>query len=121
VTIFTRSLSDNLASLVRNIDKQVADNTDKDMKSFLVLLTDDADDAETKLKAFAEKHGIKNVPLTTFDGVAGPPSYKVSKDADLTVLMWIGQKVKANHAFGKGKFTAEAAKKVGKDTSKILE
>jgi hypothetical protein len=119
--IFTRTLSDDLASLVKTIDKQVADNKDKDMKAFVVLLTDDPDAGETKLKAFAEKHGIKHVPLTIYDGVAGPPSYKVAKEAELTVLLWRGQKVKVNHAFKKGEFKADHVKTIGKDTAKILE
>jgi hypothetical protein len=121
VCFFTRTLTDDLASLVKQIDKQVADNKEKDMKSFLVLLSDDPDADEAKLKAFAKKHGIKNVPFTVYDGVAGPPSYKVSQDADLTVLMWKEQKVKVNHAFAKGKLKAADAKAVAKGTAKILE
>src|SRR5690349_23635801 len=56
VTVFTRSLDGNLASLVQQIDKQVGENSDKKMASFVVLLTDDPDGAESQLKAFAEKN-----------------------------------------------------------------
>ena len=41
---------------------------------------------------------IKNTPLTTFDGLAGPSEYKISKDADITVMMWVDSKVKVNEA-----------------------
>ena len=91
------------------------------MAGFVVYLTDDRDAAEKELKAFAKKHNIKNVPLTVFDGTAGPPSYKIAKDADVTVMMWKGTKVEVNHAFGKGKLNKKAAKAVASDTSKILE
>lgn len=118
MNVFTRSLTDELASLVKQVDAQVAKN--KKMKGFVVLLTDDPDAAEAEIKAFAEKHGIKNVPLTIFDGVAGPPNYRINKDAEVTVNMWVGLKSKANHAFAEGKLDKEAIAKVVADTSKIL-
>ena len=121
VTIFTRELTDDLASLVKQIDETVAKNQDQNMSAFLVLLTDDPDAAETRLKALAEKHGIKHVPLTTFDGEAGPPNYKIAEDAAVTVLMWRKLKVQANHAFGKGQLNKNAVKTVVADTAKILE
>lgn len=121
VSIFARSLTDDLASLVKKIDKLVAENKDKNMAAFVVLLTDDPDAAEPKLKELAEKHKIQNVPLTIFDGVSGPASYKVSKDAEVTVMMWKRQTVKANFAFAKGKLNANGVKAVVKSTGKILE
>ena len=123
VCIFTRTLTGNLASLVKQIDKQVAKNKEKDMRAFVVLLTDEVDAAEKKLVVFAKKHGIKNVPLTVFDGIAGPPKYKIAKDAEVTVMLWRGndKTVKANHAFRKGQLKAANVKAIGKDTAKILE
>ena len=90
------------------------------MKGFVVLLTDDPDEAEGEVKAFAAKHGIKNVPLTIFDGTAGPPNYRIAKDAEVTVNMWVGLKSKANHAFAKGKLNKAEIAKVVADSSKIL-
>lgn len=121
VAFFTRDLTDNLASLVRQIDKKVAENEEQKMASFLVLLTDDPDAAESKLKEFAIKHKIENVPLTIFDGVPGPPKYKIAEDADLTVLMWKKQKVEVNHAFTKDGLKKKSVKKIVADTDKILE
>lgn len=90
------------------------------MAGFVVLLTEDPDAAESELKAFADKHGIKNVPLTIFDGSAGPESYKIAKEADVTVNLWVGLKSKANYAFGKGKLSKGDIKAIIADTSKIL-
>ena len=90
------------------------------MAGFVVLLTEDPDAAESELKAFAAKHGIKNVPLTIYDGSSGPENYKIAKEADVTVNLWVGQKAKANHAFKKGELDKEAIEAIIADTSKIL-
>ena len=90
------------------------------MAGFVVLLTEDPDAAESELKAFAEKHGIKNVPLTIFEGSAGPEKYKIAKEADVTVNLWVGLKSKANFAFAKGKLDQDGVKAIIADTSKIL-
>ena len=118
MNVFARSLTDDLASLVKQIDTQVAQN--KKMKGFVVLLTDDPDAAEAEVKAFAEKHGIKSMPLTIFDGIAGPSNYRIAKDAEVTVNMWVGLKSKANHAFAKDELNKDAIAKVVADTTKIL-
>ncbi|MDP7020104.1 MAG: hypothetical protein QGG36_30180 [Pirellulaceae bacterium] len=122
MNIFTRSLDDTLASLVKQIDKKVGENKAKKMAAFVVLLTDDADAADAQLKAFAKKHKIKNTPLTAFDGIAGPEKYKIAKNAEVTVHLWVGAKeVKANHAFSKGKLDKKGIVAVVTDTSKILK
>lgn len=121
MNIFTRSLDDNLASLVKQVDKKVGENKDKQMAAFVVLLTDDPDEADGQLKAFADKHGIKNTPLTIFDGLAGPEKYNIAKNAEVTVLQWVGPKeVKSNHAFAKGKLDKKGIAAIISDTGKIL-
>jgi hypothetical protein len=121
VNIFAREITDNLASLVKQIDEVVANNEEKKMAAFLVVLAEDADTVAPKLEALAEKHGIKNIPLTIFDGEAGPGEYKIAKDADLTVLMWLQRDVKVNHALKKGELDAEKTKKIVEDTATILK
>ena len=83
-------------------------------------MTNDPDTDEPKLEALAKKHGIKAVPLTMFDGVAGPARYKISKDAETTVLLWKGLSVQTNHAFAKGKFNKDSTVAVLKDLDKLL-
>lgn len=119
--VFTREINDEVAALVKEIDAKVGENKDKKMCAFVVLLTDDADAGAKKLSKLAEEQKIKNVPLTVFDGTAGPADYKISKDAAVNVMMWNKSKVKVNHAFAAGKLTADDAKKVAGDTKKILE
>jgi hypothetical protein len=56
-----------------------------------------------------------------FDGVAGPAKYKISKDAETTVLLWKGLTVQTNHAFAKGKFNKDSTVAVLKDLDKLLK
>jgi hypothetical protein len=122
VSIFARNLDDaKLAKLIQDVDKSVGENKDSQMAAFVVLLTDDPDAAEKKLVSLAEKHKIKHTPLTTFDGEAGPPEYKISKDADVTVLMWNKSKVEANHGFEKGKLDDKSIQTVLKDAEQLTE
>ncbi len=62
MVIVTSSLTDDLASLVKQFDDKVGENKDKKMAAFVIFLSADSDGS--KLKALAEKHGIKNTPLT---------------------------------------------------------
>ena len=121
INIFAREITDNLASLVKELDVVVGKNKDKKMAAFVVLLSEDPDAAEKKLKEFAVKHKIKNIPLTVFDGAAGPGGYKIAKDVDVTIMMWRRVTVKVNHAFKKSSaLDKKARKEVVKNTSKIL-
>lgn len=120
VTIFTRKLDDNVSNLVKEVDGLVAKNSDKQMKAFVVVLSNDPDAEEKKLTEVAQKAGIKNVPLTVFENEAGPGNYKIAKDAEVTVMMWNKGEVKANQAFAKDKFNKDSVKGVVADTAKIL-
>ena len=116
INIQTRKITDNLASLVKTIDGMVDNVEDKKgsetKHAFVVYLTDDADAAAGELETFAEKHQIKNVPLTVFDGEAGPPKYNIAKEAEVTIMMWADKKVKVNQAFAANELDKNAVKKV---------
>ncbi len=118
--VFTREITDEVVALIQEIDKTVGDNKSKNMCSFVVLITEDADAGAKQLEKLAKEKGIKNVPLTVFDGASGPNGYKIAKDAAVTVLYWNKSRVQANHAFAAGKMTKDDVKKVAADSSKIL-
>ena len=50
----------------------------------------------------AKKLELKNIPLTIYDDFAGPKPYKLSKEAETTVMMWNENKVRFNQAFADG-------------------
>ena len=121
VGIFTRTITDNLAGLVKQVDAAVGKNKKSQLKAFVVVLSDDPDVDEPKLKALAKKLAVKNVPLTIFDGISGPPTYKINKGAETTVLMWKRGRVASNKGFEKGKLIKAALKAVAGDTKVLLQ
>lgn len=107
-----------MASLVKAVDEKIAANDN--LKAFVVVLTDDGDKTGDALKALAKDKAVKNVPLTMMETLSGPPAYKVAKDAEVTVLMWKGTEVKANHAFAPGTLDDAGIQSVLDDLPKIL-
>jgi hypothetical protein len=97
VCVFARHTSAPLASLVEALDTQVARYNG--LKSFVVVLTDDAGKTARALEAMASDHHVTNVPLTLLENIAGPPSYKIAKGAEVTVMMWRGAEIRVNHAY----------------------
>ena len=124
VNIQARKITDNLTSLVKELDGMVNSAEDKEgndtKHAFVVYITDEEDEAAKELETIAEKHEIKNIPLTIFDGVTGPRGYDIAKDAEVTVMMWKGQEVKINHAFAANKLDKQAVKKVLEDAKQHL-
>ena len=119
--VFTREINAEVAALVKEIDASVGANKDKSMCAFVVLLTDDADAGAKELTKLAEDQKISNVPLTVFDGTAGPEEYKIAKDAAVSVMLWSKSRVEANHAFADAKLSDEDVKKVTEDAKKIVK
>jgi hypothetical protein len=117
VCVFARKTSEPLASLVKQIDKQIADN--RQLKSFVVVLGGAPDRGREELRKLASENGIKSVPLTMFGEPGGPPEYELSKNADITVLMWNHHKVKVNHAF-KGELTDKDIETIVSDIPKVV-
>src|SRR5262249_47098152 len=116
--IFAREVSDPLTSLVKKIDSATAKNSDAKMGSFVVFL-DDNPDLEPKLKDLAKKEQLDQVVLC-IDNPAGPQRYKIAKDADVTVVLYVHSEVKANHAFKKGELHDKHVDQVVADLAKIL-
>ena len=120
VSIFARKMDDNVTKLIKQLDAVVGKNRDSRMAAFVVLLADDQKAAQATLKKAADTHGIKHTPLTVFENSDGPGKYRIARDADVTVLMWVESDVKVYHAYGTGSLNSETIAKIVKDTSKIL-
>ena len=117
VCVFARKTSEPLASLVKQIDAKIGENDE--LKSFVVIVPKRGENPAQDLKKLAEKAGIKHVPLTIGESPDGPPDYEIAKNADYTVLMWKGHKVKVNHGY-KGHLTEDDVNTIVADISKIL-
>ncbi len=116
--IFAREITDDLTSLVKKIDAETGKNKSARMGSFVVFLSND-EGMEEKLKDLVKKEGLKHTILT-LDNPAGPRAYNITKDADVTVVLYNKRTVKANHAYKKGEFKAKDIGTITKDISKIL-
>jgi hypothetical protein len=87
------------------------------MGSFIVFCSDE-EGLEAKLKDLAQKEKLEHIVLT-IDNAQGPSRYKVAKDADVTVVLYEKQSVKANYAFKKGELHETHVDQIINDLSKI--
>ncbi len=117
--IFAREISDPLTSLVKKIDKATQENSKARMGSFVVFVGA-KEGMEDKIKDLAKKEGIKKTVLATMSTASGPGKYKVAKDADVTVVLYVKHGVKANYAFKKGELKDKDIDKIVSDISKIV-
>lgn len=121
VNVFVREITDEVAMLITKLDKEIEKNEEKQLKAFVVLLSEDPKADEVTLIKVTRKHRIRNVPLTIFDGEIGPPKCRISEKAAVTVMLWHDSEVKANHAFANGNLDKKSIDAVVKSTAKILK
>src|SRR5262249_50664108 len=116
--IFAREISDSLTSLVKKLDESTGKNKSARMGSFVVFCSD-SEGLDAKLKELAKKENLKNLVLS-IDNPSGPKGYEVSKDADITVVLYTKRTVKANYAFKKGQMKSKDVDAIVADVAKIL-
>jgi hypothetical protein len=120
VMIFAREPGKVLGKLLKKVDAACQKNTGCKMASFVVFCTKDTDGKlEAKLKDCAKENGLKKVVLA-IDNPAGPEGYKVAKEADITVVLYVDRTVKANRAYKKGEMKEKDVDAIIADLSKIL-
>jgi hypothetical protein len=117
VCVFARKTSEPLASLVKQIDQKIGENTS--LKSFVVIMTKDGEKTGEALKKLAKDESIEHVPLTMSGEKDGPPDYEISSDADITVLMWKQHLVKVNQGY-KGELTDKDVQTIVSEIPKLL-
>jgi hypothetical protein len=104
--IFARSLNEPLGKLASRLDQAASDGVVPQFRTWLTLLDDRKQpDLERRLVAWGLQHAIKSIPLGVFEDEVGPPSYRLHRDAQATVLLFVKQKVVANFAFRAGDIT----------------
>jgi hypothetical protein len=99
VLIFARTLTDSLGKLVTQLDKAVANHKKEDLRAWVTFLSDNQVEQDAKVVEWNKKYAIRSIPIGIFEDPLGPPGYRLTKDADITVLMFVKQKVVANFAF----------------------
>jgi uncharacterized protein YbaA (DUF1428 family) len=116
--VFARDVSAPLTKLIRQLDAATAKNSDKNMGSFVVFLSDKEGLAD-QLKKVAADAKLQHTVLA-IDNPAGPEKYNVARDADVTVVLYSRHNVLANHTFRKGQFNDAAITRIMNDVPKIL-
>ena len=122
VLVFARTGDDAMThKLLKAIDAENVKHAKADMYSFAVFSGDKAK-LEPQLKDAAKKAELKKLVLAIEDAEDPiPERYKLSKDADVTVILYVDRVVKANHTFAKGKLTDKDIEAVVKDVQKIVK
>ena len=117
VLVFARRMTKPLTRLVNKLDAAAAERKSARLRVVVVLLSDD-EPLENNLKKYGEEQGIKHVSLAIMEP-DGPKSYNLSKEADVTVLLYKRLNVEANHAFKKGELGDEGLESIMADVAKI--
>jgi hypothetical protein len=118
VMIFARQVTPELTRLIKRIDEATNKNKERNMGSFIVLLSD-SDNLEKELKELAKKEKIQHCVLT-IDSPEGPESYNIAREAEVTVVLYRMETVKANHTFKKGELNDKGIEAIVADLAKIL-
>src|SRR5207248_6317062 len=104
--VFARTGDDAMIQkLLKALDAQTVKHAKADMYSFAVFSGDKAK-LEPQLKDAAKKAELKKLVLAIEDNEDPiPAKYNLSKDADVTVVLYVDRVVKVNYSFAKGKLT----------------
>jgi len=89
------------------------------MGSFVVVCNDD-EKMEDKLKELAKKEELKKTVLSLVDQKAGPSGYKLHPQSDVTVVLYVKRSPKAQYAFKKGELKDKDIEAILGDLPKIL-
>ncbi|MFM9966256.1 MAG: hypothetical protein ACKV2Q_34195 [Planctomycetaceae bacterium] len=126
IAVFTRILSDDLASLVKQIDKLVVSTQDRDrdhaLCSYVVLITPNEDADKVRLKNWGHEHGISpEVPLVLWSGEEGPQGFGISPAAAVTVFLWKEAKVVRAYGYRERELDAKASELIVKEAKRLIE
>jgi hypothetical protein len=121
VIVFARKPSDPLGKLVGQLDKALVEHKATDLRAWVTFLSNDQAKLDPELVRWSQKHGLKSIPVGTFESESGPVQYQLAANADVTVLLFVKRKVVANFAFRAGELNDEASAEVMKALPKIIE
>ena len=112
VIVFARTLSEPLGKLVHKLDKSVVEHKKAELCAWVTFLDDDQPAFDPKVVDWSKKHATGAVPLGIFEDVVGPPAYLLNRDADVTVLLSVKQRVVANFAFRPGELNDKTIEQI---------
>jgi len=116
--ILARDVSEPLLRLLTKLDAACVRHSRQELGSFVVFF-DPSEQLQEKLQGFAEKEQLKKL-IVASEAEKRIPEYKVSAEAEVTVLLYTRHQVKVNFAFRKGELTDAAIDDVIAALPKIL-
>lgn len=120
IVVFARNLTDPLGKLTAGLDKALGDHKAADLRGWVTFLHPDQPALDGKVIDWGKKHAIRSMPLGIFEDADGPPSYRLARDAEVTVLFAVKQKVVANFAFRAGELNDERLAEVLKAIPQVV-
>lgn len=112
VIVLARKTSDPLGKLAQGIDQALVTHKDKELRGWVTLLHDDQSTIDAQVVQWGKTHGLKNLSLAVFEDVDGPPVYRIHRDAEVTVLLSVKQKVVKNFTFRSGELNEARIKEI---------
>lgn len=112
VILMARKLSDPLGKLALGIDKALTAHKTAELRGWLTFFHEDQSACDAQVVQWGKTHGLSNLPLAVFEDADGPPAYRVVKDAEVTVLLSVKQKVVKNFTFRAGELNEQRIKEV---------
>jgi hypothetical protein len=120
VVVFARTPSEPLGRLVRGLDKALDTYKPAEFRAWATFLHGDQLAFDPQLVKWGKQEAVRNVSLGVYEDLVGPPSYRLHKDADVTVLLFVKQKVVGNFTFRAGELTDGKADEVLKLLPNLL-
>jgi hypothetical protein len=118
--VFARSLTDSLAKLCQQLDQALAEHNKAELRAWVTFLSADQLSLDPRVVQWGKKYALRSIPLGVFEELGGPPSYRLAQDAEVTVLLFVKQKVVANFAFRAGELTNDKIADVIKALPRIV-
>jgi hypothetical protein len=120
VVVFARDPSTKLGKLAAQLDRALDDHKAAQLRSWVTFLSDDQVKLDATLVKWSQQHGLKRLPVGTFEDAGGPPTYRLARDTDVTVVMFVKHKVVRTFAFRTGELSEEAVTRVMQALPEIL-
>jgi hypothetical protein len=129
VAIFVRDLpaaEGSLAKLLQRLDKAVEERQAGHLRSFVVFLSDDLAQEESRKSLVLKIEGLTKDPLAlkavalAADRADGPENYKLNKEADVTVVVYHHLQVVANFAYAKDKMIEKDVDAIMAEVDKMV-
>ncbi len=100
VMVFTRKAGAQVNELIGKLDKAVAAHTDAQLKGLVTVLGADQSALKGQAMQIAEQSGAKHIPVVVAaESETGPESYRISPEADVTIVVANEGQVVASHDF----------------------